>query len=70
MMEGKGGCILYPGRTHCIHCGKCAEFRQSVRTYARGLVEIMNRTAVRQSLGDLDAGQEYVQRTYHSSPED
>ena len=66
----KGACILYPGRTHCIHCGKCAEFRESVRAYGRGLVEIMNRIAVRQSLADLAAGQEYVRRTYHFSPEE
>lgn len=21
----KGACTLYPGRTHCINCGKCRE---------------------------------------------
>lgn len=31
----KGACILYLGRTHCIHCEKCAEFRASVRAYGR-----------------------------------
>ena len=66
----KGACILSPGRTHCIHCGKCTEFRESVKAYGRGLVEIMNRMAVRQSIANIDAGQEYVRRTYHSSPED
>ena len=22
------GCILYPGRTYCINCGKCTEERE------------------------------------------
>lgn len=69
-MESAPACILYPGRTHCTHCGQCAEFRAAARAYSRGLVEIMNRLAVRQSLADLDAGQEYVRRIYHSSPEE
>ena len=66
----EGDCILYPGRTHCIHCEKCAEFRASVRAYGRGLVELMHRDAVKQSIANIDAGQEYVKRIYQSSPEE